>query len=75
MTDKRPIELLAPAKNATIAIEAVKHGADAGCMGVSSHGARSAASNSIAEVTAAVEFAHKFSVKVYVIVNTLIYED
>lgn len=75
LTDKRPIELLAPAKNATIAIEAVKHGADAVYMGASSHGARSAASNSIAEVAAAVEFAHQFRAKVYVTVNTLIYEN
>lgn len=75
LTDKRPTELLAPAKNATIAIEAVKHGADAVYMGASSHGARSAASNSIAEVAAAVEFAHQFRAKVYVTVNTLIYEN
>lgn len=37
---KRSLELLAPAANADIAIEAVKHGADAVYIGAMSHGAR-----------------------------------
>ncbi len=71
----RKIELLAPARNADIAIEAIKHGADAVYMGASSHGARAAAGNSIAEVERVVQFAHRFRAKVYITVNTIIYDE
>ncbi len=70
----RPIELLAPAKNAEIAFEAIRHGADAIYMGASSHGARSAAANSLTDMASVVEYAHRFNVKVYATVNTLIYD-
>jgi len=69
------IELLAPAKNAEIAIEAIKHGADAVYMGASSHGARYAAANSVEDIARAVDFAHKFGARIYVTVNTIIYDD
>lgn len=72
---KRKLELLAPAANAEIAIEALKHGADAVYIGATSHGARKTASNSIEDIARVVEFAHKFRAKVYVTVNTIIYED
>jgi putative protease len=74
-TPKYSIELLAPARNAATAIEAIKHGADAVYMGASSHGARAAASNSVADVASVVEFAHRFRAKVYVTLNTLIYKE
>lgn len=70
----RKIELLAPAKNADIAIEAIRHGADAVYIGASSHGARSAAGNSVADIARVVDFAHRFGAKVYVTVNTIIYD-
>lgn len=70
----RPIELLAPARDAEVAVEAIKHGADAVYMGASSHGARSAASNSVEDVAAVVDYAHLFGVKVYVTLNTLVYD-
>lgn len=69
------IELLAPAGNAEIAIEAIKHGADAVYIGAPSHGARQAVSNSLEDIKKAVDFAHIFHAKVYVTVNTLVYED
>lgn len=69
------LELLAPAKNAEVAIEAVLHGADAVYMGASSHGARSAASNSLDDISRVVDFAHKFNARVYVTVNTLVYDN
>ncbi|MDE5974995.1 MAG: U32 family peptidase, partial [Muribaculaceae bacterium] len=72
---KRSLELLAPAANATIAIEAIKHGADAVYMGATSHGARKAAANSVEDIARVVEYAHKFCAKVYVTVNTIIFED
>lgn len=71
---KRKLELLAPAANAEIAIEAIKHGADAVYIGAESHGARKSASNSIDDIARVVEFAHRFRAKVYVTVNTIIYE-
>ncbi|MDE6324318.1 MAG: U32 family peptidase [Paramuribaculum sp.] len=75
MSKPRPIELLAPARNADIAIEAIRHGADAVYIGASSHGARSAAANSVADISRVVEFAHQFRCRVYVTLNTLVYEN
>ena len=70
----RKLELLAPAGNADIAIEAILHGADAVYMGASSHGARKNAANSLSEIKRVVDFAHIFRARVYVTVNTLVYE-
>ena len=70
----RPIELLAPAKNAETAIEAIKHGADAVYIGAPTNGARAAAANSIADIESVVRYAHLFGARVYVTVNTIIYE-
>lgn len=70
----RLIELLAPARNADIAIEAVRHGADAVYMGAQAFGARAAAGNSIDEIGRVVEYAHQFGVRVYVTVNTVVYD-
>ncbi len=70
----RPLELLAPAGNAEIAIEAILHGADAVYIGASSHGARHNAANSIDDIRRVVDFAHVYRAKVYVTVNTIIYE-
>lgn len=70
-----PIELLAPAKDTATAIEAIKHGADAVYIGASSHGARAAAGNSVEDIRRVADFAHQFDAKVYVTVNTIIYEN
>ena len=70
-----PIELLAPAKNIDVARQAILHGADAVYIGGPGHGARAAASNSIADIAALVEFAHGFGVRVYVTLNTIIFDD
>lgn len=70
----RQLELLAPAGNPDIAIEALLHGADAVYIGASSHGARRNAANSIADIRRVVDFAHTFRAKVYVTVNTIVYE-
>lgn len=72
---KRKLELLAPAANAEVAIQAVLHGADAVYMGATSHGARKDASNSIEDIERVVAFAHQYRAKVYVTVNTIVYED
>ncbi len=75
MEKPRKIELLAPARDANTAIEAIKHGADAVYMGATSHGARSAAGNSLEGIAKVVDFAHQFNVKVYITVNTIIYNN
>lgn len=71
----RPLELLAPAKDAETAIVAIDCGADAVYMGGPHHGARAAAANSVADIRRVCDYAHRFRVKVYVTFNTLIYED
>lgn len=70
----KTLELLAPAGNHDIAREAILHGADAVYIGASSHGARHNASNSIDDIRRVVEFAHIFRAKVYVTVNTIVYD-
>lgn len=70
----RGLELLAPARNADIAREAIVHGADAVYIGGPSHGARASAANSIDDIRRVADFAHIFGVKVYVTLNTIIYE-
>src|SRR5574344_439281 len=70
----RPIELLAPAKTADIGIEAIRHGADAVYIGASAWGARAAAGNSVEDIERLVAFAHLYKAKVYVTVNTLIFD-
>lgn len=72
---KIKLELLAPAKNADIAIEAIKCGADAVYMGAAKFGARSMAGNSIEDIKRVVDFAHQFNVKIYVTINTILYDD
>ena len=69
------IELLAPAKNLECGIEAIKHGADAVYIGAPKYGARAAAGNSIDDLRQLAEYAHQFGAKVYVTLNTIIYDD
>lgn len=70
----RELELLAPAGNHDIAVQAILHGADAVYIGASSHGARSNAANSLDDIRRTVDFAHIYRAKVYVTVNTIVYE-
>lgn len=69
------IELLAPARDADIAIAAIDHGADAVYMGASHHGARADAANSLDDVRRACDYAHLFGARIYATVNTLIYDN
>ncbi len=79
MTDKssavHTLELLSPARDLATAIAAIDCGADAVYIGGPDHGARAAASNSIEDIGKLVEYAHQFGVKVYVTLNTLVYEN
>ncbi len=69
------LELLAPAKNADIGIEAIRHGADAVYIGAEEFGARAAAGNAVADIARLIRFAHSYKAKVYVTVNTIIFDD
>ena len=69
------LELLAPAKNLECGIAAVDHGADAVYIGAPRFGARSAAGNSIDDIRQLCSYARPFGVKVYVTVNTILYDD
>ncbi len=71
----RTIELLAPAKNLEQGIIAIDHGADAVYIGANEFGARQAAGNSIEDIAELAKYAHKFGARVYVTVNTIVYEN
>ena len=71
----RALELLAPAKNLECGIAAIDHGADAVYIGASRFGARAAVGNSIEDIQELCEYAHPFGAKVYVTVNTILYDD
>lgn len=69
------LELLAPARDAAIGIEAVNHGADAVYVGGPSFGARAAASNDVADIARLAEHAHRFNARVFVTLNTILRDD
>ena len=69
------LELLAPAKNLECGIAAIDHGADAVYIGASRFGARAAVGNSVEDIRRLCDYARPFGVKVYVTVNTIIYDN
>lgn len=72
----KKIELLAPAGNMDNLIAAVMAGADAVYLGGSNFGARAFSKNfSNDEIVKAIEYCHLYGVKVYVTINTLVYEN
>jgi putative protease len=71
----KKIELLAPAKNKETGKEAILHGADAVYIGVQGFSARAAAGNSVEEIAELVEFAHLYNARVYVALNTILYDN
>ena len=71
----RSIELLAPARNLECGLEAIRHGADAVYIGAPRFGARAAAGNSIGDIAQLVNYAHLFGARIYVTVNTLLYDE
>ncbi len=68
------VELLAPARNLETAVTAVDFGADAVYMGASGFGARVAAANTIEDIAAAADYAHRYRARLYVTLNTLLYD-
>lgn len=69
-------ELLSPAGNLQAVYQAVQNGADAVYLGGKSFGARAFAANfTYDEMKQAIDYAHIYGAKVYITVNTLIYEN
>ena len=71
----RPLELLAPARDIACGKAAIDHGADAVYIGAERFGARAAAGNTVDDIAELCRYAHTFRAKVYVTVNTVIYDD
>lgn len=70
----RELELLAPAKDLLCGMAAIDCGADAVYIGAEKFGARQAVGNSIDDISSLCRYAHQFGCKVYVTVNTIIYD-
>ncbi|HTY37966.1 MAG TPA: collagenase-like protease, partial [Bacteroidota bacterium] len=68
------IELLAPARNLEGGLAAINYGADAVYIGAPRFGARAAAVNSLEDIAALISYAHKYWAKVYVTLNTILYD-
>lgn len=70
----RRVELLSPAKDTDIGRAAIDNGADAVYIGASAFGARKAAANSIEDIAALVAYAHRYYCRVFVTLNTILYD-
>ncbi len=68
------IELLAPAKDMETGMAAINCGADALYIGGPKFGAREAVGNSLGDIEALVHYAHRYWARVYVTLNTLLYD-
>jgi putative protease len=75
MAARTSLELLAPARDADIGIEAVNHGADAVYIGGPGFGARDKAGNPIEDIARLVKHAHRFNARIFVTLNTILRDD
>ncbi len=69
------LELLSPARDADIGIEAINHGADAVYIGGPGFGARKSADNDVADIARLVAYAHRFHARIHVTLNTILRDD
>ena len=70
----KQLELLAPARDIRIGIAAIDCGADAVYIAGPQFGARQAAGNPIEDIRSLCDYAHKFGAKIFVVLNTILYE-
>ncbi len=70
-TSASALELLAPARNADIGIEAIRHGADAVYIGGPAFGARVGAGNTVQDIERLTAHAHRFHAKIFITLNTI----
>ena len=66
---------MAPSRTAEIGIAAIDCGADAVYIAGPAFGARQAAGNSVEDIAALCEYAHRYGVRIYATVNTLLKEE
>ena len=69
------LELLSPARDADIGIEAINHGADAVYIGGPAFGARAGAGNDIRDIERLVRHAHRFNSRIFITLNTILRDD
>ena len=69
------LELLSPARDAEIGREAVLHGADAVYIGGPAFGARTKADNAVSDIASLTAFAHRYSARIFVTVNTILHDN
>ncbi|MEZ5703007.1 MAG: U32 family peptidase [Burkholderiaceae bacterium] len=69
------LELLSPARDAAIGIEAINHGADAVYIGGPSFGARTSADNTVQDIARLARHAHRFNSRIFVTMNTILRDD
>lgn len=69
------LELLSPARDADIGIEAVNHGADAVYIGGPAFGARATAGNDIRDLERLITHAHRFGSRIFITLNTILRDD
>ncbi|WP_404299407.1 U32 family peptidase [Alicycliphilus denitrificans] len=69
------LELLSPARDADIGIEAVNHGADAVYIGGPAFGARATAGNDIRDLERLIAHAHRFNSRIFITLNTILRDD
>ncbi|WP_299254532.1 U32 family peptidase [uncultured Cytophaga sp.] len=72
---KKKVEILAPAKNLYQGMAAINAGADAVYIGAPQFGARTNATNSVEDITELVRYAHLFKAQVFVVLNTILYDN
>lgn len=70
----RKLELLSPARDASVGRTAILAGADAVYIGAPAFGARAAAGNSVADIATLASFAHRYRARVYVTMNTILFD-
>ena len=73
--EPRSIELLSPAKDLICGREAINHGADAVYIGAPKFGARAAAGNTLDDIRQLCDYAHLYSARIYVALNTILKEE
>ena len=69
------LELLSPARDADIGIEAINHGADAVYIGGPAFGARATAGNDIRDLERLIKHAHRFGSRIFITLNTILRDD
>jgi collagenase-like PrtC family protease len=75
VSPRAQLELLAPARDAAIGIEAINHGADAVYIGGPAFGARDKAGNSLADIERLCAHAHRYHARIFVTHNTILRDD